>query len=130
MKFNIAIPFLGFDDIKEVSLEKIDDIFMKMQSTNNKNISFTLVDPFALRDYEFEIPTKIQNILDITNKSNLLILNVILVQNPIEESVINFIGPIVFNTDNKQAAQIILPESKKYGVAEKISKFLNQNQNH
>jgi len=49
MKFNIAIPFLGFDDIKEVSLEKVDDVFMKMQSIDNDNISFTLVDPFVLR---------------------------------------------------------------------------------
>jgi len=29
--------------------------------------------------------------------------------------------------EQNQAAQIILPESKKYGVAEKISKFLNKN---
>jgi flagellar assembly factor FliW len=125
MKFNIAIPFLGFDDIKEVSLEKIDDVFMKMQSVDNKNISFTLVDPFVLRDYDFEIPTKTQNILGISEKSNIIILNIILIQTPIEKSVVNFIGPIVFNTDNKKVAQIILPESCKYGVAEKIYDFIN-----
>ena len=125
MKFNIAIPFLGFDDIKEVSLEKVDDIFMKIQSIDNDNISFTLVDPFVLRDYDFEIPTKTQEILNISKESNILILNIILVQTPIEKSVVNFIGPIIFNTDNKKVAQIILPESCKYGVAEKISDFIN-----
>ena len=125
MKFNIAIPFLGFDDIKEVSLEKVDDVFMKMQSVDNKNISFTLVDPFVLRDYDFEIPTKTQEILNISKESNILILNIILVQTPIEKSVVNFIGPIIFNTDNKKVAQIILPESCKYGVSEMISDFIN-----
>jgi len=125
MKFNIAIPFLGFYDIKEVSLEKVDDVFMKMQSVDNKNISFTLVDPFVLRDYDFEIPTKTQEILEISEESNIIILNIILVQSPIENSVVNFIGPIVFNTDNKKVAQIILPESCKYGVAEKIYDFIN-----
>jgi flagellar assembly factor FliW len=124
MKFDIAIPLLGFDDIKEVSLEKIDDIFMKMKSLNN-NISFTLVDPFVLREeYDFEIPTKTQEILEIGIESDIIILNIILMQSPIEDSVINFIAPIVFNNDNKKAAQIILPESTKYGISEKISNFI------
>jgi len=126
MKFEISVPLLGFDNIKEITLEKIDDIFMKMQATNDEYISFTLIDPFVLRDYDFEVPQNIQNTLEITDKSNLLTLNIVLLQNPIEDSVINFISPIVFNTDNKKAAQIILPESTKYGVAEKISTFLNK----
>ncbi len=63
MKFEIATPLLGFEDVKEVKLEKIDDIFMKMQTLDDKNISFTLVDPFVLREYDFEIPTKIQKLL-------------------------------------------------------------------
>lgn len=126
MKFEISVPLLGFDNIKEVTLEKIDDIFMKMQSSNDEYISFTLIDPFVLRDYDFEVPTNIQEILEINDKSNILTLNIVLLQNPIEDSVVNFISPIVFNTDNKKAAQIILPESTKYGVAEKISSFLNK----
>ena len=126
MKFEIAVPLLGFDDIKEVELEKIDDIFMKMQSKQDEHISFTLVDPFVLRDYDFEIPHNVQKTLDVSEQSNILILNIILIQTPIENSIVNFIGPLVFNTDNKKAAQIILQDSTKYGVAEKISDFLNK----
>jgi len=124
MKFDISVPLLGFEDVKQVELEKIDDIFMKMQAIKDEHISFTLIDPFILREYDFEIPSPIEELLEIDNDSNLLILNIVLVQSPIEESVINFIGPFVFNTDNKKAAQIILTESTKYGVAEKISSFL------
>jgi len=126
MKFNISVPLLGFDDIKEVELEKIDDIFMKMQSKEDEHISFTLVDPFVLRDYDFEIPQNVQNVLEVNEKSNILILNIILIQTPIENSIVNFIGPLVFNTDNNKAAQIILQDSTKYGVAEKISNFLKK----
>jgi len=126
MKFEISVPLLGFEHIKEVTLEKIDDIFMKMQALEDQYISFTLIDPFVLRDYDFEVPKNVQDILEITDDSNLLTLNIVLLQNPIEDSVINFISPIVFNTDNNRAAQIILPESKKYGVAEKISSFLDK----
>ncbi|MCF6330364.1 MAG: flagellar assembly protein FliW [Sulfurimonas sp.] len=125
MKFEITTPLLGFENIKEVTLENIDDIFMKMQAVDNEFISFTLINPFILREYDFEVPQNIQNTLAIDDKSNLLTLNIVLIQTPIEDSVINFIGPIVFNTDNNKAAQVIIQESTKYGVAEKISTFLN-----
>ncbi len=126
MKFDISVPLLGFENVKQVELEKIDDIFMKLQSTQDEHISFTLIDPFVLRDYDFEVPNNVKDKLGIDEKSNLLILNIVLIQTPIENSVVNFIGPLIFNTDNNKAAQIILSESTKYGVAEKISTFLNK----
>ena len=126
MQFNISVPLLGFEDVQKVNLEKIDDIFMKMQADDAEHISFTLIDPFVLRDYDFEVPDNIQDILEINDDSNILVLNIVLLQSPIEESIVNFVGPLVFNTDTKKAAQIILPESTKYGVAEKISTFLNK----
>lgn len=126
MKFDICVPILGFGSVKEVTLEKIDDIFMKMQSAEDKYISFTLVNPFVLREYDFEIPENTQQLLGIDKNSNLIILNIVLIQSPIENSVVNFIGPMVFNTDNNKAAQIILSESTKYSVAEKISTFLKK----
>ena len=126
MKFDISIPLLGFESVKQVELQKIDDIFMKMQSTTQENISFTLINPYVLRDYDFDVPKNIQDILEISKESNILILNIVLIQTPIEDSVVNFIGPIIFNTDNNKAAQIILNESANYGVAEKISDFLKK----
>ncbi len=126
MKFDICMPILGFEDLKEVELEKIDDIFMKMKALSNEHIAFTLINPFVLREYDFQVPPSAKKILEIDEKSNLLIFNIILIQTPIEESIINFVGPLIFNTDNNKAAQIILGESREYGVAEKISSFLNK----
>lgn len=126
MKFDVITPLLGFEDIKNVELEKIDDIFMKMQSSSDEHISFTLINPFVLREYDFEIPEKTRSILEVTEESNILIQNIVLIQTPIEDSIVNFIGPIVFNTDTKKAAQIILQDPIKYGVAEKISTFLSK----
>lgn len=126
MKFNISVPLLGFEDVKEVELQKIDDVFMKMQSTTDQHISFTLINPFILREYDFEIPDSTQDILDAKEDSNLLILNIVLIQTPIEDSIVNFVGPLIFNTDNNKAAQVILSNSKEYSVAEKISTFLNK----
>ena len=124
MKFDIMIPLLGFEDIKQLELEKIDDIFMKMQSCENENVSFILVNPYALREYDFNVSDAIKDTLEITKEANLLIYNIVLIQTPIEDSIVNFIAPIVFNTDNSKVAQIILTDSREYGVAEKISSFL------
>lgn len=126
MKFDISVPLLGFESIKQVELNKIDDVFMKMVSCEDNQISFTLIDPFILREYDFEIPNNVKEIMEIDEKSNLLILNIVLIQTPIESSVVNFVGPLIFNTDNNRAVQVILAESTKYGVAEKISIFLNK----
>ncbi|MCK9472281.1 flagellar assembly protein FliW [Sulfurimonas sp.] len=126
MKFDVCVPILGFEDVKQVVLEKIDDIFMRMKSVDKEHISFTLIDPFALREYDFEVPANTKKLLEIDKNSNLIILNIMLIQTPIENSVINFIGPMIFNTDNNRAAQVIVSDSTEYGVAEKISDFLKK----
>lgn len=126
MKFEICAPILGFENIKQVALEKIDDNFMRMQSAQDANVSFTLVNPFALREYDFEIADAMQELLGIDENSNLLIFNILLIQDPLENSLINFIAPMVFNTDNQKAAQIVLSESTKYGVAEKLCDYLKK----
>lgn len=126
MKFDVCVPILGFENVKEVTLEKIDDAFMRMESSNDEYISFTLINPFALREYDFEIPDATQKLLEIDEKSNILILNIAIIQTPVEDTVVNFIGPMIFNTDNNKAAQLVLSESTKYGVAEKISLYLKK----
>jgi flagellar assembly factor FliW len=124
MKFEMSVPLLGFENVKEVELEKIDEIFMKMQSTKDKEISFTLVNPYALREYDFEVPQNIQELLSITKDSNLLIFNIMIIQKPLENSYVNFIAPIIFNTDTGSAAQLIIQDNPNYGVAEKIGDYL------
>jgi len=126
MKFDICTPLLGFEDLKQVELEKIDDVFMKMQDVNNEHISFTLIDPFILREYDFEVPDSVQELLEVDENSNLLVLNIVLLQTPIEDSIVNFIGPILFNTDSNKAMQLVLPENTEYAIAEKISTFLGK----
>jgi flagellar assembly factor FliW len=126
MKFDICSSLLGFENIKEVQLEKIDDIFMKMVPTDGSSISFTLINPFVLRTYDFELTSQVQELLEATPQSNLLILNIVVIQNPIEDSLVNFLAPLIFNTDTNKAGQLILPDNQKYGIAEKISDYLNK----
>ena len=128
MLFDLKTPLLGFESIRQMELEKIDDIFMRLKTPDAEQPSFTLINPFVLRDYSFEIPTALQKAMEISDGSNLLIYNIIVIQTPIENSVINFIAPLVFNTDSHTMAQVILDSTGEYGIAEPIAAFLKAKQ--
>ena len=125
MIFEIKSPLLGFENITSMELNKIDDIFARLQVIDANEPSFTLINPFVLREYDFEIPSPLQTVMQINENSNLLIYNMLIINTPIEESFVNFVGPLVFNLDNNTMAQVILADNSPYKVAEKLSNFLN-----
>ncbi len=128
MTFNLKIPFLGFENIKTMELQKIDDVFARLTTSQRNDATFTLINPFILRDYQFEIPTQIEHLLQLDDAQELLIYNTVVLNSKIEESTINFAAPIVFNVTNKSMAQIILSNSDIYGIDEKLSSFLPKEQ--
>ncbi len=130
MVYEVKSPLLGFENIKRMRLQKVDDIFMKLEEDDDSsNLSFILVDPFALREYSFDIPLEFQKLLDIKRDSKLLVYNIMIIQNPIENSTINFLAPIIFNQDNKTMGQIILDNAKyqDFYIVEPISNYLSIN---
>lgn len=62
--------------------------------------------------------------MGITPESNLLIYNIMILQTPIEKSTINFVAPLIFNTDNQLMAQIIIDNRSDFGIAEPIKNYL------
>lgn len=128
MQFDLKLPLLGFEAVSKMELQKIDDIFMRLESVG-EGPSFTLVNPFALREYVFDIPASLQALMEISPKTNLLIYNIMILQKPIEKSTINFVAPIIFNTDRQYMAQIIIDNRSDFGISEPISNYLNGSDN-
>jgi flagellar assembly factor FliW len=129
MLFDLKAPLLGFESIKQMELQKIDEIFMRLKTPDAEEPSFTLINPFVLREYNFEIPTPLQEAMGITRESNLLIFNIIVVQTPIEKSIVNFVAPLVFNVDTKTMAQVVIDNNPEYGIAEPIENFMKAKEN-
>lgn len=129
MIFSVKAPIPGFESIKEVELEQFDEYFIKLISKSDTT-TFTLVNPFMLRPYEFEIPEYFKELLGIHEKSSIVILNIMIIATPIETSTINFIAPLVFNVDNASVAQVVLDATKypQFGLMESISQFLSKEQ--
>jgi len=125
MSYTVKGEILGFENTKKVSINEIDPLFSTMKDEDNKDISFTLVNPFLLRDYSIEIPLDAKELLQIEENTNIGVYNILIIQKPLEKSVINFLAPIVINLDKKLLTQVILePRTHPdYGMAETIESF-------
>jgi len=125
MSYDVRGEILGFSDTSEVEITEIDELFSIMKDTANENITFTLVNPYALREYSFDVPTDIKVLLNITEESSISVYNLMIIQKPLEKSVINFRAPIIINHDNNKLAQIVLDPVKHpdFGMAETIESF-------
>ena len=125
MSYEIKGSILGFEKTTSVEMTEIDNLFSTMKDTHNKDISFSLVNPYQLREYSFDLPTDVKVILEINEKSNVSVYNIVLIQNPLENSCINFLAPIIVNNDNNKIAQAVLDGKKHpdFGMAESIKSF-------
>ena len=63
MNFEVKSPILGFEGVTRMSLERLeenDELFMRLRNCDGEAPTFTMVNPFMLRDYVFEMPIAIQ----------------------------------------------------------------------
>ena len=125
MQFTLQLPMLGFESVTQMELQKIDDIFMRLESIGD-GPSFTLINPYVLREYSFDIPSSLQAAMHISETSNLLIYTIVILNTTIEESTINFVAPLIFNTDNQTMAQIIIDNHPEFAIAQPIRSYLKR----
>lgn len=124
MQYEVKSDILGFENLRCVELHEIDELFLTLESCDG-TIRFTLVNPYALREYSFDLPAAVRALLEINENSNLLVYNVVVIQDPLDESCINFLAPLIFNQDNATMAQAVLDvkDHPDCGFAEPIKKF-------
>ena len=118
MNFEVKKPILGFENVLKVELEEMDRLFATLNAIDGTQVGFTLINPYQLRDYSFDIPKDVQVLLDINENSNILVYNIVVLHNPITESVVNFKAPLVFNKDNNRMAQFIIDEEGYLTIGE------------
>ncbi|HEX5670293.1 MAG TPA: flagellar assembly protein FliW [Sulfuricurvum sp.] len=126
MQYNVKSKILGFDQISKVELNEIDDLFSTLKSCDDtSNTSFTVVNPYMLREYSFDVPKDIRELLDINEDSKVVVYNVVVVQDPLDESRINFLAPLIFNQGNGSMAQAILDSDthSEFGMAVSLKTF-------
>jgi len=126
--FEAKYPILGFENVHTYDFQVADDNFATIKNAEGGMPAFTLINPFVLRDYAFDIPMSIRALMDLNNETNLLIYLVLIVKNPFKDSLANFLAPVLLNVDNKTMAQVVLDEYiyTDYLAAEPLSKFITE----
>jgi len=128
MIYQVKSPILGFEDIQEVRFTRIDELLAKIEVVDNEAITFSLINPYALREYSFELPAHIQALMEIGEGSTVNVYNILAVQNPSDASIVNFLAPFIFNDTNGTCAQLTLAASQypQFGLAEEIGQYTQE----
>ncbi len=80
-----------------------------LQSIEQTEISFPLIDPLVLEpDYRVELTAEQKSSLELEDDSDLLIWCVVTVSEDALQATMNLLAPVVVNSKNSKAAQIVL----------------------
>ncbi|MBR4381942.1 MAG: flagellar assembly protein FliW [Selenomonadaceae bacterium] len=84
-----------------------------MQSLKSPDLAFLLTIPFLFfPDYTFEIDDETVKELEIKNQENVVYYSMITIPNgSIRYMTANLLAPVVLNTDNMRAKQVVLEKS-------------------
>lgn len=102
----------GFEEYKEflpLPMVDDDDAVLCLLSVEDENLSFIIMNPFRLmKEYSPVLPNDTYKKLGTTNDADLSFYVICVVADPAEDSTVNLKCPIVVNTVNRRAVQVML----------------------
>ena len=110
--YTIKLPLLGFEDIKQLSIDSIDDNFstLILHKEEKLNINLVNISYFEKENFNFNIDDETLKELHINELKDLKIYFCIVMQTPIETSIINLAAPILINEKDKLIAQYVIKD--------------------
>ena len=117
----------GFDTHKEFALinfEAGQDTMVNLQSLEDENLSFVLMNPFyLLPDYQTGLSEQEMRLLGINEDTKGVLFYVVcVVKEHIKDSTVNLRCPIVINPETRKGVQIML-DNPKYTFKHPLSDF-------
>lgn len=112
----ITIPegLFGFEDYTKFALVDSDyDPFIWLQSCEDSNLAFLIVDPFLIcNSYETDIDDESLLKIGITKPEDIIIMTIVTVPHDGSSITANFQGPLVINKNNHKCMQVILNDNR------------------
>lgn len=112
----LTIPegLFGFEDFTKFALVNSDyEPFIWLQSTENPNLAFLIVDPFLISsNYETDIDDDTLAKIGIEKPEDIIIMTIVTVPSDGSPITANFQGPIVINKKNHQCLQVVLADNR------------------
>ncbi len=126
MILEVVSPILGFESTARFEFKNVDQNFAQIKNADGEKPSFFLINPFCIRQFHFDVSDEIQKLLELNEKTNYSVYCIMVVKKPFNESLVNFLGPIVINNDNNKMAQVVLDDAlyPHLGAAEPLSNYI------
>ncbi|SDJ91159.1 flagellar assembly protein FliW [Natronincola ferrireducens] len=110
--FSDGIP--GFEDLTQyIILHNPDEEtpFHWLQAIEDGDLAFVIVNPFIFKaNYDFEIPKNIIEKLEIKSPEDVSVFAIVIIPEDISKMTANLRAPIIINTANNKAKQIMLDD--------------------
>lgn len=109
LHFEKGIP--GFLDEKEFVILPLSDdhTFSVMQSVKTPQVGFVVANPFHyFLDYDFNLEDGVLEELGLQSEKEVLVYSLLTVEDPFEKTTANLQAPVVINSSNHKAKQVIL----------------------
>lgn len=114
LEFPAGIP--GFGELRQFALAHWggpDSPYSQLLSLEEPDVKFLVSPPDAFYDnYAVELEDEQAAMLDLTDPADALVLVVVNLTEPIENTTANLLGPLIVNTRTRKAAQIVLEDSQ------------------
>lgn len=111
-QFKKGIP--GFPDEKEFVILALpeNNVYGILQSVQTPSIGFVVINPFHFfPHYSFDLDDAIIEQLQLQDEKYVLVYSILTIQDPFEKTTANLQAPIIMNSKNHLAKQIILNNS-------------------
>ncbi len=105
--YKIVLPILGFEGFNSLSIEKIDESFSFLVLNDKTKITVMNIKALNKISFNFEIDDSALEKLKIKSKNDFDTYFVVVSQNPIENSIVNLISPILINEKEKLIGQYL-----------------------
>jgi flagellar assembly factor FliW len=113
-KITFPSGLFGFESLKDyVLLDAEQQPFYWLQSLDEKDIAFILIDPFIFRpDYEMDINNEELLPIGITESEKAVIFSIVTIPQDNGPMTANLQGPLVINRESRLGIQAILTDSR------------------
>lgn len=124
MNLHFNKGLLGLEQYNDFNLKDIEEneFFKLLESKDDSNLSLAVLSPFEVEeDYTFELNEQTIDDLKIESESDILVFTTVTINSDMRKTTTNLRAPIIINTKNSLAEQIILND-EKYKIKHPIIK--------
>lgn len=112
----LSLPegLLGFESLTKYALVDCEyEPFIWLQSIEDKNLAFLIVDPFLISsNYETDIDDSTLAKIGIKKPEDIIIMTIVTIPSDGGPVTANFQGPLVINKANKKCIQVVLNDNR------------------